>query len=357
MSRFHPLTVTEVRRETADSVSIRFAVPEDLKAAFAFVPGQYLTLRRSIDGEEIRRSYSICSGLDDGDLRVGVKQVRGGAFSRYANETLRPGDVVEAMPPAGRFTAVPDVANSRHVLCVAAGSGITPVLSIVRSLLSREPGTRVTLVYGNRTSAGAMFAEEIEDLKNRHLGRFGVVHVLSREPQDVELLNGRIDARKLEAFAGGVLDLASVTDAYVCGPEEMVAEVKTGLAALGVPPDRIRSELFTPAAPRKVFVPPAGEAATQTMASIAVKLDGARHVFDMRAGDENIVAAAARAGLDLPHSCKGGMCCTCRCRVEEGAVEMAVNYSLAEWETKAGFVLACQSRPTTRNLSLDFDAM
>ncbi len=357
MSQFHALTVAEVRRETPDSVSVRFAVPDALLPTFAFLPGQYLTLRATIGGEEIRRSYSICSGLDDGDLRVGVKKVRGGAFSTFANENLKPGDTVDVMPPDGRFTAMPEAANRRHVLGVAAGSGITPVLSIIRSLLAREPETRVTLVYGNRTTTGVMFAEEIEDLKNRHLGRFGVAHILSREPQDVEILSGRIDAAKLRALAAGVLDLASVTDAYVCGPEGMVDEVKTGLAALGLAPERIRTELFTASAPRRNFTSPAGDAAAAVLAAVSVRLDGARHTFDMLAGDESVIAAAARAGLELPYSCKGGMCCTCRCRVDEGTAEMAVNYSLEEWEMKAGFVLACQARPTTATLALDFDAI
>jgi ring-1,2-phenylacetyl-CoA epoxidase subunit PaaE len=356
MSQFHALTVTNVRRETPDSVSVRFSVPDALAPAFAFAPGQYLTLRATIGGEQIRRSYSICSGVDEGDLRVGVKKVRGGAFSTFANETLRPGDIVEAMPPAGRFTVIPAVENRRHMLGVAAGSGITPILSIVRSLLAREPETRVTLVYGNRTSSGVMFAEEIEDLKNRHLSRFSVAHVLSREPQDVEVLSGRIDGDRLRAFAAGVLDLKSVTDAYLCGPQGMVVEARTALTALGIAPERMRTELFTASEPRRNFTPPAGDTAAERLAAISIRLDGARHAFDMLAGDESVIAAAERAGIDLPYSCRGGMCCTCRCRVEQGAVEMAVNYSLEEWETQAGFVLACQARPTTDTLSLDFDA-
>jgi ring-1,2-phenylacetyl-CoA epoxidase subunit PaaE len=356
MSQFHALTVADVRRETPDSVSVRFLVPDALAPAFAFRPGQYLTLRATIGGEEIRRSYSICSGVDDGDLRVGIKKVSGGAFSTYANENLKAGDSVDVMPPAGRFTAVPSAGDNRHMLGVAAGSGITPVLSIIRSLLAREPGTRVTLVYGNRTSSSVMFAEEIEDLKNRHLGRFSIAHVFSRESQDVEVLSGRINAGKIRALAAGALDLASVTDAYLCGPQVMVVEAKTALAALGVAPERIRSELFTASEPRNNFRPPAEEAAAEPIASISVRLDGARHAFDMLAGDESVIAAAERAGLELPYSCRGGMCCTCRCRVEEGTVEMAVNYSLEEWETRAGFILACQARPTTGMLALDFDA-
>jgi ring-1,2-phenylacetyl-CoA epoxidase subunit PaaE len=356
MSRFHALTVTDVRRETADSVSIRLAVPAALEAAFAFKAGQYLTLRASIDGEEIRRSYSICAGPDDGELRVGVRKVAGGAFSTYANENLKPGDVIEVMPPEGRFTPS-TAAAARHVLGVAAGSGITPILSISRSILAREPDSRVTLIYANRTSGSVMFAEEIEDLKNRHLGRFAVTHLLSREAQDVPLLSGRITGEKLRELAQGVVDFANVDEAFLCGPEGMIAEARATLATLGIAPERIRSELFTPSAPRKRFIPPVVPDGANTLARITVTLDGRRHAFDLETGDESLIAAAERAGLELPYSCKGGMCCTCRCRVTAGAAEMAVNYSLEAWETEAGFTLACQARPTTSELALDFDAV
>jgi ring-1,2-phenylacetyl-CoA epoxidase subunit PaaE len=356
MSRFHALTVADVRRETPDSVSIRLAVPEALKAAFSFRPGQYLTLRASIEGEEIRRSYSICSGLDDGELRVAVRKVVGGAFSSFANADLKPGDTLEAMPPEGRFTPSKS-AGGRHILGIAAGSGITPILSIARSVLAREPGSRVTLIYANRTSGSVMFAEEIEDLKNRHIGRFAVTHLLSREPQDVPLLAGRVTGGKLRELAQGVVDFAGVDEAFLCGPQGMVAEAGAALAELGVPAGRIRSELFTPSAPRQRFTPPPAEAAGAAIARIAVTIDGRRHAFDLRAGDESLIAAAERAGIELPYSCKGGMCCTCRCQITAGSAEMAVNYSLEEWETKAGFTLACQARPTTPDLALDFDAM
>lgn len=356
MSRFHSLEVAEVRRETPDSVSIRLEVPDGLKPAFAFQPGQYLTLRAMIDGEDIRRAYSICSGLDEGALRVGIKRVAGGAFSTYANENLRPGDTVDVMPPEGRFTPRLN-ARGHHILGIAAGSGITPVLSIAKSVLARDGSAEVTLIYGNQTTNSVMFAEEIEDLKNRYLGRFTVVHVLSREAQDVPLLSGRITAERLDALAHGVVDLARVDEAFLCGPEGMVAEAKSALLALGVAEDRIRSELFTAAAPRKHFTPPATEDAGTIVSRVTATLDGRRHTFDMLASDENIVDAAARAGIDLPYSCKGGMCCTCRCKVEAGEVDMAVNYSLEPWETNAGFVLACQSTPKTAEVSLDFDQM
>jgi ring-1,2-phenylacetyl-CoA epoxidase subunit PaaE len=357
MSRFHSLTVADMRRETRDSVSIRLAVPEALRSAFTFTPGQYLTLRATIDGEDIRRSYSICSSPDDGELRVGIKKVPGGAFSTFANESLRIGDSIEVMPPQGRFTPKPASAG-RHLLGIAAGSGITPVLSIIRSILSREPASRVTLIYGNQTSQSVMFAEEIEDLKNRHLGRFAVAHILSREAQDVAVLAGRITADKLRALANGIVDLESVDEAFLCGPEGMVSEAKTALAVLGMAPGRIMAELFTTSAPRKRYNAPVDmQQAAKAVSRITVTLDGKRHAFDLLEGDESLIDAAERNGIELPYSCKGGMCCTCRCKVESGAAEMALNYSLEDWEMQAGFILSCQARPTTQALALDFDQL
>ena len=289
-------------------------------------------------------------------IRIGVKKVEGGAFSTFANENLKPGDIVEVMPAEGRFT-VPEGASVRHVLAIAAGSGITPILSIAKSLLARDAAARFTLIYGNRTSNSVMFAEEIEDLKNRCLQRFSVVHVLSREPQDVPLLNGRITAERIRALANSVVDLATVDHAFLCGPEGMIAEARSALQALGLPSERIRSELFTASTPRRRYQPTPTAEPGEVVAHVSVKLDGKRHTFDMLASDENIIDAAARAGIDLPYSCHGGMCCTCRCKLEQGEVEMAVNYSLEDWEMKAGFVLACQSRPMTAEISLDFDQM
>jgi ring-1,2-phenylacetyl-CoA epoxidase subunit PaaE len=355
MSRFHTLTVADIRHETRDSVSIGLVVPDALKASFAFAPGQYLTLRATLDGEDIRRSYSICSSPDDGELRVGIKKVQGGAFSTFANETLRVGDILEVMPPQGRFT--PKLASgARHVLGIAAGSGITPVLSIIRSILSREPASQVTLIYGNQTSQSVMFAEEIEDLKNRHLGRFAIAHVLSREVQDVTVLTGRITAEKLEALAQGIVNLATVDEAFLCGPEGMVREAKAALLKLGMAPGQIMAELFTTSALRKHYVAPLpARDHVETVSRITVTLDGKRHAFDLLKGDESLIEAAERNGIELPYSCKGGMCCTCRCKVESGAAEMAFNYSLEDWEMNAGFILSCQARPTTPALALDFD--
>ncbi|MGL5114557.1 MAG: 1,2-phenylacetyl-CoA epoxidase subunit PaaE [Beijerinckiaceae bacterium] len=355
MSRFHHLTVAEVRRETADSVSLRFDVPTQLKEAFAFLPGQYLTLRADIDNEDIRRSYSICSTPAQGTLRVGIRRVKGGAFSTFANTVLKAGDILDVMPPAGRFTPLEGV--SRNLLGIAAGSGITPVLSIMASHLDSDAKGRFTLIYGNRATASAMFAEEIEDLKSRHLGRLCVIHIMSREAQDAVLLSGRIDGDKLQALGARLVDFASFDEALVCGPEGMIEATRAALPALGLPAERIRSELFT-AAPKRTDHRAAAEVVEALrLARITAAIDGRRVAFDLLTSDENLIDAAARQGLDLPFSCKGGMCCTCRCKVVVGAADMAVNYSLEAWELEAGFILACQARPTTPELVLDFDAV
>jgi ring-1,2-phenylacetyl-CoA epoxidase subunit PaaE len=355
MSRFHSLTISDIRRETRDSVSIQFIVPDALREAFAFLPGQYLTLRTAIDGEDVRRSYSICSGRGDGTLRIGVRKVNGGAMSSYLNDTLRIGDKLDVMPPQGRFV-LGSAAAPRDILGIAAGSGITPVLSIMRTLLAEEPDSRFTLIYGNQRSNTVMFAEEIEDLKNRHLGRLSVVHLLSREAQDIALLSGRITAEKLAALGAGVVDLASADAAFLCGPEGMINDSRAALIAEGMEAAAIHSELFTPSAPRKSR-PITSDATAQPIADITVTLDGRAQSFALLGSDASLIEAAAREGIDLPFSCAGGMCCTCRCKIEDGSVELAVNYSLEPWEIEAGFTLACQARPKGKTLSLNFDSL
>lgn len=357
MSRFHSLTLTDVRRETADAVSLAFAVPPELAADFAWQPGQYLTLRALVDGEDVRRSYSICAGPEDGELRVAVKHVEGGRFSGHANAGLKPGEVLEVMPPSGRFTLAP-ATGPRLVLCFAAGSGITPIISIIRDLLAREPETRVMLFYGNRTIGSILFREALEDLKNRYLTRLSITHVLSREKQDVPLLNGRLDAEKLRAFTGRLFDPAAVDDVLICGPAQMVADVEGVLSEAGIDRARIRHELFlapdaAPQAPRK----PAAAAGTRAgNARVTVILDGLRTEIAVPfEGGISVIEAAGKQGVDLPYSCKGGVCSTCRCMTRAGEVEMMLNYSLEQWETDAGYVLACQTRPLSDEVILDFD--
>ncbi|MEJ1157439.1 1,2-phenylacetyl-CoA epoxidase subunit PaaE [Prosthecomicrobium sp. N25] len=360
--RFHTLTVKDVRPETRDAVSIVFDVPAELKDEYRFAPGQYLTLRADIGGEDIRRSYSISSGLDDGEIRVAVKKVDSGRFSGFACGDLRPGDRLEVMTPSGRFTVPLDAEAERTYLAVAAGSGITPVLSLMKSILAREPKSRFILVDGNRTAADILYLTEIEDLKDRHLDRLTVFHVLSRESADVALLAGRIDAAKLSTIVERACPFAGIDHAFLCGPQGLVEEARACLEALGIPHERIHVELFTPAADARPVATRvsahdgSAEAAAPVAATAEIRLDGRRYQVPIAQG-ETVIDAARRAGLEAPYSCKGGMCCTCRAKVLEGAVEMDANWSLEPWELEAGFVLTCQSHPTTAKLVVDYDAM
>ncbi|SES74508.1 1,2-phenylacetyl-CoA epoxidase subunit PaaE [Oceanicella actignis] len=353
---FHELTVREVRPEAPDAVSVLFDVPEALRPAFAFRPGQHLTLRATIDGQDLRRAYSICS-TPEGGLRVGVRKLEGGRFSTFVCERLRPGDRIQVMPPDGRFGVDP---GGRHdYLLLAAGSGVTPILSICRAVLENEPESRVTMIYGNRATETIMFREELEDLKDRFIDRFELIHVLSRESQDVELLHGRIDAERLRRMArAGLIDPARHDAAFICGPGEMIETAAGALREMGMPEERIHFERFTPAedaAPRPVS--DAAARAAEQGAVIEAVLDGARKSFRVTRPGQTVLEAAQASGLEIPYSCAGGMCCTCRCKVVEGESEMAVNYSLEPWEVEAGYTLACQTRPRSERLVLDFDAV
>ncbi|WP_270935026.1 2Fe-2S iron-sulfur cluster-binding protein [Falsiroseomonas oryzae] len=356
-TRFHPLRVTRIDRETPDAIAVTLQPPPQAEALFRFTPGQYLTFRRVVDGEEQRRSYSICAGLDEGALRVGIKRVPGGSFSAWAVDRLQPGDVLDAMPPEGRFGLMPDpAAPPRTILGIACGSGITPILSIATSVLAREPHSRVVLLYGNRSAADIMFRTALEELKDRHLHRFAVVHVLSREKHELETLHGRFDAARIQALLPGLVPPGSIAEAFLCGPEGLAESATAALTALGVPHEHIHVERFTPAggtlAPRRAQ-PPAPDA--QPAATATITLDGVTRSVPMAAG-ETVLEAGLRAGLDVPWSCRGGMCCTCRAKVTEGAVAMDTNYSLQPWELEAGFVLTCQSRPVGTQVSVDYDA-
>ena len=353
--RFHRLAVREVRRETGHAVSIAFDVPPALAGDFAFTAGQYLTLRATVDGDDLRRSYSICSGVDDGELRVAVKQVDDGQFSRWVNEALRPGDTLEVMTPTGRFGLGASVPEGGVYAAFVAGSGITPVLSIVRSVLQREPSSRFFLFYGNRTAADILFRESLTELKDRFLDRLSVLHVLSREEQDVPLLNGHLDGAKVRALLAMMVPAASIDHAFICGPAPMIADVHATLRDLGLPEDRIHIERFVSSEggrPRRVpvMVPPEAPAAH----TAALIFDGKRREVPVADG-EAILDAALRGGVDLPFACKGGMCATCRARIIEGAATMDVNYSLEPWELAAGYILTCQAHPTTARVVVDYD--
>ncbi|MBV9099376.1 MAG: phenylacetate-CoA oxygenase/reductase subunit PaaK [Frankiaceae bacterium] len=353
MPVFHALRVADVRRETDDTVSVAFTVPDELAAAYEFAPGQHVAIRMpGADGAEVRRSYSICSGLDDGELRVAVKHIAGGVFGVHANERLKPGDVLDVMTPAGRFTTALDPANAKSYLGIAAGSGITPVISLIRSVLAREPKSRFTLVYGNRGPTTVIFRESLEDLKDRYLDRLQIIHVFSREQQHTPLLNGRIDADKMTALAEHLLDIPSYDEAFVCGPEPMTLAVRDALVGLGMEPTHVHLELFGSHAP--LVRPP--RTATTDRRHVTVILNGIKTEVAAHP-DDTLLEAGQAAGLDLPFSCRGGVCATCRAKVLDGAVAMDVNYALEQWETDAGFVLTCQSRPTTDAVVVDYDAV
>lgn len=347
---FHDLTIREVRRETPDSVAISFDVPETLSQAFHWTPGQYLTLRAQVGGQDIRRSYSIAS-LPGKPLTVGVKHVPDGAFSSFA-QSLTPGTRVQVMPPEGRFTCK----DEARLVLIAAGSGVTPMVSMAADALAR--GAEVTLIYGNRNTGTIMFRDALEGLKDRYLDRFTLIHILSREPQDVALLNGRITGDKITALAqAGAVDLQQADGIFLCGPGDMIDVVTATLEQRGIARDRIHFERFftAGAVPRKPRSAAADAAAAQGV-TVEVVLDGTRRRLSFGSEDDTVLDAAERQGLELPYSCRGGMCCTCRCKVAQGSAEMAINYSLEPWELEAGFTLACQARPTSDTLVLDFDA-
>lgn len=362
MAAFHSLTVADIRRETDDAVSIQLDVPEDLKDTFRFLPGQYLTLRTVIDGEDIRRSYSICSGLNDNALRVAVKKVPEGKFSCFANGTLKPGDKIDVLPPDGRFTAPVAADNAKRYLMIAAGSGITPILSLAKTYLTEEPGSEVVLIYGNRSAASIIFLEELQGLKDRFPTRFSMVHILSRQPREVPLLNGRIDREKCAALFQGAVDVSDVDEVFLCGPEGMVEDAKAALADAGVDEKKIHIELFTPAdggaAAKKAREERAASLSAEDRAAqrkVTIVFDGIESDHAVATDGPAILDAAMELRADIPFSCKGGMCCTCRCKVLKGEVAMDVNYALTPEEVEAGFVLACQSHPMTDEVVLDFD--
>jgi len=355
---FHRLKISDVRRETPDAVSIAFAVPSNLHEAYKFHPGQHLTLRTDRDGEDIRRSYSICTGLDDGELRVAIKRVEGGAFSTLCNELFKPGDEIDVMTPQGRFGVMPDPFTARNYLAIVAGSGITPILSLLRSILAREPKSRFALIYGNRSTPDIIFKEALEDLKDRFVDRFVVHHVLSREQQDFALFNGRIDGDKIGMLLKSFTALSDIDHAFLCGPGGLIEEGKRALLSLGVPAERIHVEYFStdglPVTPRRVS---GSKAESQEAVAIAhVTFYGSAYDLSMREG-ETIIDTSLRAGLELPFSCRGGMCCTCRAKLVSGEVRMETNYSLEPWEMQAGFVLTCQSHPLTPEVTVDYDTV
>jgi ring-1,2-phenylacetyl-CoA epoxidase subunit PaaE len=356
MSKFHPLRIESVRPETREAVAVTFAVPPELADSFRFTQGQHLTLRADIEGEDVRRSYSICAGAHDGRLRIAIKRVPGGQFSNWANAHLKPGQVLEVMPPMGHFN-VPLAADARrHYVAFAAGSGITPVFSLVKTTLAAEPASEFTLFYGNRASSSVMFKEELADLKDSYLARFNLVYVMSREPQDIDLLNGRITRDKAETLLRRWVDVNEVDAFFVCGPDGMMKAVQAALEGLDIPKSKVKVELFATSIPRKKDGPARAQAvADQKQCEVTVIQDGRQRSFSMDR-NEAVLEAALAQGLELPYSCKGGVCSTCRCKLREGQVDMDANFALEDYEVARGFILTCQSYPVTDKLVLDFDS-
>jgi ring-1,2-phenylacetyl-CoA epoxidase subunit PaaE len=355
-SVFHPLRVASVEPVTDDSVAITFEVPEELREDYAFSHGQHLTIRTELAGDDVRRSYSICSPAGSGVLRVAVKRLPGGAFSEHALDVLRPGDVLDVMTPSGRFFTPLDPAHRKHYVCVAAGSGITPILSIVASTLAAEPLSSVTLVYANRTQSSVMFLEEVEDLKDAHPDRFQLIHVLSREPQEVELFSGRLDVARMGRILEGVVPPDTVDEWFLCGPFDMVSDLRKLLVAEGVAKKAIHAEVFhVESGPPVRRTPAASEAAAEGSA-VTITLDGRRSTFTLVTDGPAVLDAALTVRADAPFACKGGVCGTCRAKVLEGTVEMDTNWALEPEEVERCYVLTCQSHPTSPTLVLDYDA-
>ena len=353
MRQFHSLTIKDIKRETRDSIRIALEVPDDLQSEYEFMPGQHLPFQIQVDGKKLRRTYSICSAVGQ-TLEIGVRVQPGGQFSEFAAEKLAVGDSIEAMPPSGTFHVDLDVDNAKDYVGFAAGSGITPILSMIKSILITEPNSRFILFYGNRKQSTTMFIEDLYALKNQYLDRLQLNFVFSQEEQEFEPMAGRLDADKVRElykhFGAGL----RANDCFVCGPDSMIQDVKSALIDLGMDESNVHVERF--GVPRKASgAKRQVTAKTAEQAEITVIMDGHKKSFAMQRDDNNIVDAAADHGIELPYSCKGGVCATCRCHVREGEVNMETNYGLEPWEVEEGFVLACQSRPVSEAVILDYD--
>lgn len=355
MSKFHPLTVSNVKSETRDTIVVTFDVPPALQDAYRYTQGQHLTLRAAIHEEDVRRSYSICSGVQENSLRVAIKRTPGGAFSTWANDTLREGMTLDVMPPMGHFNTPLSSENRKHYLAFAAGSGITPMLSIIKTTLMAEPHSSFTLFYGNRASSSVIFKEELAELKDLYLDRFKLAYVMSREQQDIELFNGRITREKCEQFFKSWVALEDIDMAFICGPEQMMHDVSDALQANGVTKDRIKVELFAASIPRRQHVPQARPLDGSRDCEVTLIIDGNHVSFSMEKDKESVLDAALKQGIDMRYSCKGGVCATCRCKVVNGKVDMDANYALEDYEIARGFVLSCQSFPVSDSVVMDFD--
>jgi len=358
MIHFHPLQVNKVEAETDECVSITFSVPAELNEVFAFKQGQNLTIKKTLNGEELRRNYSICSSPFDNKLQVAVKKVDGGVFSTWANTELKAGDYLEVMPPTGKFYSELNPSQKKNYVSFTAGSGITPILSIIKTTLQTEPQSSFTLIYGNRTKASIIFKEELEALKDKYMDRFRIYHVLSREKTDTPINNGRIDIEKLDLFFTKLIDINRCDEFFLCGPEEMIFCIKNYLADKNVPANHIHFELFTVPGQKAATTNYKQQTTNESgpTSKISLKVDGIMFDFDLGYESESILDAALKQGADLPYACKGGVCTTCKAKILEGEVEMEVNWGLEPDEVEKGFILTCQSHPKTEKVVVDFDA-
>ena len=356
MARFHELEVTDVRKTIRDAVVVTLKPVNGAAAEFEFTQGQYLTFRRDFDGEELRRSYSICAGKDEGLLQVGIKRVDGGAFSTWANTELKAGDRLEAMPPMGSFFTQLDADSGKNYLGFAGGSGITPVLSILKTTLAAEPQSSFTLVYANKGVNTIMFREELEDLKNLFMGRFNVIHILESDAQEIDLFTGLVTEEKCAQLFEHWIDIDSTDTAFICGPEPMMLGIASALRKAGLDDAQIKFELFASAQPgrAKRKASSAGDSRTGNQAQMAITLDGATQTLEM-SKDMTVLDAALGNAMDAPYACKAGVCSTCRCRVLEGEVEMVANHALEDYEVEKGYVLSCQAYPVTDKIVVDYD--
>jgi len=357
---FHDITVKNIRKETPDCISVSFDIPAHLREEFRFMHGQNITIRKIIDGEELRRSYSICSAPAENDFRIAIKRMEGGKFSSWAIQTLKEGDTLELLPPTGKFNTPLTPSARKNYLAFAAGSGITPVMSILKTTLNTEPQSRFTLVYGNRERKSIIFREELENLKNKAMNRLQVIHILSREMTDSQINHGRINNSKCEELCTRLLDIKAFDEIFICGPEEMIFSVRNFLKEKGVAEDHIHFELFTvPVLHRKepaASQDTGGSKNAPTISTIHIRLDGVVSSFPLASEGDTILSAALKQGIDLPFACKGGVCSTCRAKLQEGKVQMDRNYALESEEVAKGFILTCQSHPTTDKVFVDFDA-
>lgn len=352
---FAKVAVKEIKKETNECVSVTFEIPQNLIHQFSYKQGQHLTLRTFINGEEVRRSYSLCSSPLENEWRIAIKKTEGGLFSTFANDVLQPGDELDVMPPMGKFFTEIHAANKKHYAAIAAGSGITPVISIIKTVLATEQHSSFTLLYGNKNRNSVIFREKLEALKNKYISRFRIIHVLSREMTDAPINHGRIDAEKCKQVFGKLISLGA-DEYFICGPEAMIFTVKDFLQQSGVNEKKIHFELFTSSGTKKHrHVIAATTGSNTPVCKIAIKLDGVSFNFDLPFNSNNILDAALQHGADLPYSCKGGVCCSCKAKLTEGEVQMDVHYALEPEEIEEGYILTCQSYPKTEKVVIDFD--